>query len=207
MLALSEATATSAGINSDESRWLLARNYPEQLGEYENSFLRGENEIADVPNGSSVTDYAGSLDGQRFATEVKGVDQTRLTPNSSFGKEFTNLTFPGEADQALAAFNAYYDYIKDDAKLRAMPMDPNEKLKAAINFDADADTPGSSDQAFTAYSKALGDVIATNAAHLESSMPATKNGIGTWIWLPYLLSLLLIGLTVLGMRPRLTEYR
>ncbi|WP_143765546.1 hypothetical protein [Catenulispora acidiphila] len=207
VLALSEANATSAGINSDESRWLLAQNYPEQLSEYENSFLRGENKIADVPNGSSVTDYAGSLDGQKLITDVNDVDQTSLTPNSSFGKELANITFPGEADQALAAFRAYCDYIKDDAKLRAMPSDPAGGLKAAINFDTNADAPGSSDQAFTAYSKALGDVIATNEAHFESSMPAAENGIGTWTWLPYLFSLLLIGLTVLGMRPRLTEYR
>jgi hypothetical protein len=207
VLALSEAQATSAGINSDESRWLLAQNYPAQRSEYEQSFLRGENAIADVPGGSSVPAYATALDGQRVITDAEDMDQTHMTPNSSFGNEFTNITFSGESDQALNAFYAYCAYVQDDAKLRAMPSDSTAGLKAAINFDTNADNPGSSDQAFDAYSKALGDVIATNEAHFASAMPAAENGIGTWTWLPYVLSLLLIGLTVLGTRPRLTEYR
>ena len=207
VLALSEANATSAGINSDESRWLLAQSYPAQQSEYEYSFLQGENAIADVPGGFSIPAYADALHGNEVIKSADDLAQTQLTPKSSFGKEFSNITFPGEAEQAMAAFTAYNTYVQDDAKLRAMPLDTQKGLKAAIDFDTDADTPGTSDQAFNAYTKALGDLIATNESHFESSMPAAENAIGTWTWLPYPLSLLLIGLTMLGLRPRITEYR
>jgi beta-phosphoglucomutase-like phosphatase (HAD superfamily) len=130
-----------------------------------------------------------------------------MTASSSFGEEFHNITFPNEAQAALAAFRAYNTYLQDDAHLRSMPLDTQAGIKAAIDFDTDADTPGTSDQAFNAYSKALGDVIALNEAQFESALPAAENGIGTWTWLPYLLAVLLIGLTVLGLRPRLNEYR
>ncbi|MEY9934716.1 hypothetical protein ABH926_009384 [Catenulispora sp. GP43] len=207
VLALSEADATSAGINSDESRWLLAQNYPAQRSEYQQSFLHGEDAIAGVPGATDIGSYAGLLKGEASARTVDDLNQTTLSHNSSFGEEFTNITFPGEAEQALAAFTAYSAYIQDDATLRMMPMDSAKGIKAAIDFDTNADTPGTSDQAFNAYSKALDTVIANNEAHFESSMPAAKNGIGLWSWLPYVLALLLIGLTVLGLRSRLTEYR
>ena len=207
VLALSEANATSAGINSDESRWLLARNYPVQREEFVQSFYRGENAIADVPAKNDPASYAAALNQELGTRTVDTLAQTPMTQNSSFGKEFANITFPNEAQEALTAFTAYTTYIQDDSQLRAMAMDTPAEMKAAIDFDTNADSPGSSDQAFNAYSKALGNVIALNESHFESAMPAAKNGIGTWTWLPYVLSLLLIGLTVLGLRPRLTEYR
>ena len=206
VLALSEANATSAGINADESRWLLAHDTPQQRGEYEQSFFRGENAIADVPGGSDIPSYAGAMQQENTRT-VDDLPQTAMTRNSSFGEEFHNITFPDEAQTALTAFDAYNTYIQDDERMRTMSLDTQAGLKAAIDFDTNADTPGSSDQSFNAYSKALGDVINLNEAHFESSMPAAKNGIGIWTWLPYVLAALLIGLTALGLRPRLNEYR
>ncbi|MEY9858786.1 hypothetical protein ABH935_004409 [Catenulispora sp. GAS73] len=207
VLALSEANATSAGINADESRWLLAHDISGQRGEYEQSFFRAENAIADVPGGTDIPSYAGAVYQEQKARTVDDLSQTSMTRNSSFGEEFHNITFPGEAEAALNAFSAYNTYLQDDAQLRNMPLDTPAGLKAAIDFDTNATTLGSSDQAFNAYSQALGDVINLNEAQFESSMPAARNGIGTWTWLPYVLAALLIGLTVLGLRPRLNEYR
>jgi hypothetical protein len=207
VLALSQARATSAGINSDESRWLLAHDFPAQRGQYEQSFLRGESAIAGMPGVDAIPGYATELNAKAGITTADNLTRTALDPDSSFGAEFANITFPDEAQQALTAFTAYNAYIQDDAKLRSLPLTSSSELKAAIDFDTDADTLGTSDEAFNDYSKALGDVIATNESHFESSMPSAKNGIGVWTWLPYLLTLLLIGLMVLGLRPRLTEYR
>lgn len=207
VLALSEADATSAGINSDESRWLLAHDHPAQRGRYEQSFLRGENAVAGLPGADTVSGYAAGLDAKAGITAAADVAPAALDPNSNFGAEFANITFPGEARQALTAFTAYNTYIQDDAKLRSWPLTSASGLKAAIDFDTNADTVGTSDQAFNDYTKALGDVIANNESHFESSMPSAKNGIGVWTWLPYVLALLLLGLTVLGLRPRFTEYR
>ncbi len=207
VLALSEANATSAGINADESRWLLAHDTPGPRSDYQQSFFRAEQAIADVPGGTDITTYAGAVYQEQKARTVDDLSQTSMTRNSSFGEEFHNITFPGEAEAALKAFDAYNTYLQDDVQLRSMPLNTPVGLKAAIDFDTNADTVGSSDQAFNAYSQALGDVITLNEAQFESSMPAAKSGIGTWTWLPYVLTALLIGLTVLGLRPRLNEYR
>jgi len=171
------------------------------------SFFQAENAIADVPGGTDIPTYAGTVYQEQKARTVDDLSQTPMTRNSSFGEEFHNITFPGEAEAALNAFSAYNTYLQDDAHLRSMPLDTPAGLEAAIDFDTNATTVGSSDQAFNTYSQALGDVITLNEAQFESSMPAAKNGIGTWTWLPYVLAALLIGLTVLGLRPRLNEYR
>jgi hypothetical protein len=207
VLALGEANALSAGINSDESRWLLAHEEPAQRDQFTASFLVGENAVADVPNGDNINDYAGALNQEAAKRTADNLDQTPMTQKSSFGEEFHNITFPNEPEKALDAFTAYNTYIQDDQKLRVMPMDTPEDIKAAIDYDTNADTPGTSDQTFNAYSKALADVSAINMDHFQSAMPASKSGIGTWTWLPYLLAVLLVGLTVLGLRPRLNEYR
>jgi hypothetical protein len=207
VLALSEAEATSAGINSDESRWLLAHDFPAQRGQYEQSFLRGESAVAGMPGADTIPRYAAELNAKAAIATADSLTGTALDPNSSFGAEFANITFPDEARQALTAFTAYSTYIQDDAKLRSFPLTTDVGLKQAIDFDTNADTAGTTDRAFNDYTKALGEVIATNESHFESAMPSAKNGIGVWTWLPYPLALLLIGLTVLGLRPRLTEYR
>lgn len=207
VLALGEANATSAGINSDESRWLLAHAEPGERDKFEQSFGQGETAVADVAGNGSLAAYATALHQEAEQRTPDNLDQTSMTANSSFGEEFHNITFPGESEAAQAAFTAFDAYIQDDQTLRAMPLDTSAHLKAAIDFDTNADTPGTSDQAFNAYSKALGDVISLNEAQFKSSLPAAKDGIGTWTWLPYVLTVLLIGLAVLGLRPRLNEYR
>lgn len=207
VLALGEANALSAGINSDESRYLLVHDQQAYGDRFKESFLNGEKAVADVAGADTLPTYDAALRAEAISLTPDDLDRTAVAATSSFGAEFRNITFPAEADKALAAFNAYNNYIQDDQLLRAMPLDTQAGLKTAIDFDTNADTPGSSDQAFNAYSKALGDVVAVNESHFESAMPAAKNGMGTWTWLPYLLVALLIGLTVLGLRPRLSEYR
>ncbi|MBS2535817.1 hypothetical protein KGQ20_23930 [Catenulispora sp. NF23] len=207
VLALGEANALSAGINSDESRWLLVYNEPSQADQFTIAFLAGEQAVAGQPQATSLTTYAAALKDEAADRTPDTLEQTTLDPNSSFGQEFHNITFPGEGEAALAAFNAYDAYVQDDAQLRAMPLNTEAGLRQAINFDTNADTPGSSDQAFNAYSTALGNVTAINEAQFKTAMPAARNRMGVWTWLPYVLAALLIGLTVLGLRPRLTEYR
>jgi hypothetical protein len=207
VLALGEANALSAGLNSDESRWLLAHDHPDDRTQFEKSFVQGENAVADLPDGASVTSYAFALQQEVGARNQDNLDGTRMTTNSSFGQEFHNITFPNEADAAMIAFTAYNQYVQDDLKLRAMPQTTPEEMKSAIDYDTDAATPGSSDKVFNDYSTALASVTAINEAQFEAAMPAAKSGIATWVWLPYVLAVLMIGLMVLGLRPRLNEYR
>lgn len=205
VLALSQARAVSSGVNADESRWLLAHDQPDQRSRFEQSFQAGEQRIVALPD-REIAAYGETLDRVTKTTDAADLPST-LAADGAFGAEFRNITFDGETQKAYTAFADYDVYIQDDARLRAMPLASPHDLEAAIDFDTDADTPGSSDRAFNDYAKALDDLIGLNQAHFDSSMPAARDGIGTWTWLPYVLALLMIGLTLLGLRPRLAEYR
>ncbi|NUP47278.1 MAG: hypothetical protein HOW97_08185 [Catenulispora sp.] len=226
VLTLSQTKALGSGANADESRWLLAHDHPDLQARFEASYVRGSLQLASAGNATTPLEYdstiagvngrlsairarAESRDDRPTGQDLVGSDlsDTGLTTDSAFGREFNNITFDGEADRAFDAFVAYGDYIRDDATLRRMSLSSDQDLLEAVDFDTDAKTPSTSDQAFTYYNAALDKLIQLNQDQFDSAMPAARDGIGTWTWLPYVLALLIVGLTVLGVRPRLSEYR
>ncbi|WP_344668638.1 hypothetical protein [Catenulispora yoronensis] len=225
MLALTQAKALGSGANADESRWLLLHDHPEQRAAVEKSYLDGSDAVARMDVSSGPLDYDASLGtmdawlGKRRAgREEAGVDDDRtitaddltaagVDPASALGREFGNITFDGEAGLAYQAFHTYDTYLGRDAQLRQLPLTTDDQLRAAVDFDTDAATPSTSDAAFDVYTTALDDVIDLNKTHFDSAMPAARGDVGVWTWLPYPLAVLVIGLMVLGLRPRLGEYR
>ncbi|MFL6115711.1 MAG: hypothetical protein ACJ786_30845 [Catenulispora sp.] len=205
VLALGHARAVSSGMNADESRWLLVHDQPDQRARFERSFQTGEQQIVGLP-GTDPTAYSDTLDRVVKNTETPDLPSA-LSAGSAFGTEFRNITFDGELQKADTAFANYDVYIQDDTHLRSMALATPGELKAAIDFDTNADSPGSSDRAFNDYAEALDDLIQLNQDRFDSSMPAARAGIATWTWLPWLLAVFVIGLTLLGLRPRLAEYR
>ncbi|MBW8805156.1 MAG: hypothetical protein JF587_15115 [Catenulisporales bacterium] len=205
VLALSQARAVSSGINADESRWLLVHDQPDQRNRFEQSFQAGEQRIVALRT-TDVAVYGDTLNRVTKQTDAADLPST-LSTGSAFGTEFRNITFDGEMQKAYTAFADYDVYIQDDSRLRSMPLATPQELKAAIDFDTNADSPGSSDRAFNEYTKALDELIGLNQDRFDTSMPAAHDGIATWTWLPWLLAVFVIGLTLLGLRPRLAEYR
>jgi len=155
---------------------------------------------------TDVAVYGDTLNRVTKQTDAADLPST-LSTGSAFGTEFRNITFDGEMQKAYTAFADYDVYIQDDSRLRSMPLATPQELKAAIDFDTNADSPGSSDRAFNEYTKALDELIGLNQDRFDTSMPAAHDGIATWTWLPWLLAVFVIGLTLLGLRPRLAEYR
>ncbi|NUR28032.1 MAG: hypothetical protein HOV83_19685 [Catenulispora sp.] len=206
VLALSRAKALSSGANADESRWLLVHEQPGRQAEFEASFLAGSQGVAGVA-ARTVADYEYMIHSEAGSLNTETLTASSLDRTSGFGREFQNITYPGEGALALDAFNAYDAYLQDDAGLRALPLTDAEHLRAAVDFDTDVDTPFTSDPAFTVYSSDLYRVIYLNQAQFDRLIPAARDGIGTWTWLPYPLALLVIVLTALGVRGRLSESR
>jgi hypothetical protein len=207
VLALSRAKADSAGANADESRWLLVHGLPgQQQARFEASFLARSQAVAGVPAPDLVS-YTTAVGAVEQATGAYNLAETDLDPARGFGREFRNITFPEEALPAYTAFADFDEYLKADAHLRRLPLDTADQVKAAIDFDTDAGAPNTSDQAFNAYSTALDAVIGVNQAHFDRSISAAGREIGIWTWLPYPLAVLIVGLTTLGVRKRLNEYR
>ncbi|MGW4248428.1 hypothetical protein [Nocardia sp. NPDC004722] len=190
LLSLRQARALSYDANADESRFLLD---PTHVPSYTQSYNDKTQQLVGTQK-TGVEDPTGRID--KNAPNPK----PSADPNSLFGQELRNVTFPGEgaaAEQTLVAFQAYQS---DDKTLRALA---GTDLRAAIALD----TGGSNDH-FAAYDKTLQDTIEINQKAFDTAITRSENHLSGWDnWLPYAAAALFAVLVLAGVRPRLAEYR
>ena len=106
------------------------------------------------------------------------------------------------AEKTLAAYQVYE---RDDRHIRALNASGN--LRGAIAFDTSF-APGNSNWAFTQYDRALESVITINENAFNAAIAAGQQGVRGWTGLiPAIAVLLILALMLVGVRPRLAEYR
>jgi hypothetical protein len=196
ILALTQARAVSYDANADESRYLVD---PARAAQYQRSFLAKSQQLADVGN-VGIFGYDAALAADIRAYEG---DNSDVRFGGYLGAEFGNITFPGERAAAVAALLAYQVYERDDRKLRALAK---TNLAAAVGYDIGT-APGQSDWAFNQYDEDLSSVIAINSAAFADAIQAGQGDTATWnVVFPAAGAVLLAGLVLAGVRPRLAEY-
>ncbi|MFD1541844.1 hypothetical protein [Nonomuraea guangzhouensis] len=79
-------------------------------------------------------------------------------------------------------------------------------LRATVAFNTSY-VPGNSNYHFDRYDKALERFIALNHSHFEGSIRDGEAALGGWSFIPAIGALLATALTLMGIRPRLNEYR
>jgi hypothetical protein len=196
VLALTQARAVGYAANADESRYLVD---PGRAAQYQQSFLAESRQLADVGN-VSLAGYRAAL---ATAISAQQKDSADVTFGGYLGAEFRNITFPGERAAAVRTLLAYQAYERDDHELRTLVA---TNLPAAVAFDIGT-APGQSDGAFNAYSAALSSVIAINEDAFTTAVTAGEGGEAWNGALPAAAAALLAALVLLGVRPRLAEYR
>ncbi len=198
VVALDRARAISYDANADESRYMLDQG---RRAQYQQSFFSDSQELADLPLATSVFSYDTPL---QVAIDDYNRNHQDVEFGGFFGDEFHNITFPGERAGAEATLNAYQKYELDDRHLRSLMADG--QLDSAIAYNTSL-AAGGSNADFGLYDQALTKLIGINdsayaaAAHdgaseLDDRVPLMAGG-----------SLAVILLCLLGVRPRLVEYR
>ena len=195
--ALTLARAVSYDANADESRYLVD---PGRADQYQQSFLAKSQQVANVGK-VGILGYDAALAADVAAYQR---DSSDVRFGGYLGAEFRNITFPGERQAAVATLLAFQRYERDDRTLRALAA---KNLAAAVGFDIGT-APSQSDGAFNSYDAALSSVIEINARAFTAAVASGEDGAGQWeVGLPALGGLLIVALTVAGVRPRLAEYR
>ncbi|MFE3192932.1 hypothetical protein ACFXHA_28245 [Nocardia sp. NPDC059240] len=193
LLALRQARALSYDANADESRFLLD---PTHVPSYQQSYFDKSQRLVGTP-ANGIDDYSSSVDKVVAVTKTGPVT---VGENSFLGKEFRNLTFLGEHDAALRSLVAYQAYQHDDHTLRGLA---GSDLRAAIALDT-----GASNDHFAAYDKALQGTIEINQQAFDAAIARGEDNLSGWdAWLPYGAAVLFAVLVLVGVRPRLAEYR
>ena len=195
--ALTLARAVSYDANADESRFLVD---PGRAAQYQQAFLSKSQQIAGV-GPAGISGYDAALAADVLAYER---DHSDVRFGGYLGAEFRNITFPGERQAAVAALLAFQRYERDDRTLRALAA---KDLPAAVAYDTGT-APSQSDGAFNQYDKALASVIAVNASAFTAAVADGEDGAVGWeAGLPAAGLVLLVALTLAGVRPRLAEYQ
>ncbi|MFF3511657.1 hypothetical protein [Streptomyces sp. NPDC002573] len=197
VVALSRARAIAYDANADESRYLLD---PQRREQYAQSFLAKSQKLYGI-KGATLDTYDAGL-----ATSWRAyrTDHHDLRFTGEFRRELDNITFPGERAAAEKTVETYAVYQRDDRRIRALLAAGKEHEAVEFCMDWEPDT---SNAHFGAWMAALDKVTDINRAHFTSSVQDGRAAVNDL--LPWAGGLLLAAmvLTLLGLRPRLAEFR
>jgi hypothetical protein len=197
ILALTQARAVSYDANAAESRYLVD---PARAARYQADFLADSQQLAQLP-GATVAGYDGALDAALQAYRNR---QTDVRLGGYFGTELRNITFPGERAAAGETLARYQVYQRDDRQIRSLATGGD--LRAAIAF-CTSYQPGASNYAFGQYDKALTALTAINQTAFDQAVSDGERDLDGWAVKLAIAAAAIAGLTLLGIRRRLAEYR
>jgi hypothetical protein len=188
VLSLSRARAISNNANADETRYLLD---PGRADTYEQVYLDKSQEILYVP--------AGNLDAYH-----REVDR-RIAGGSGFmgflGAEAHHVTLPGQRSALDTTLAGYRRVQQNDGRLRALAVSTGGRHSAiALRMDA-------ASRDFDQYDKALVSLTAIHQKAFEGAIRDGDKGLSGWnVALPGAAIFIAI-LILVGVRPRLSEFR
>ncbi|MEU9044293.1 MULTISPECIES: hypothetical protein [unclassified Kitasatospora] len=198
VIALSRARAVAYDMNADESRYLID---PTRAVAYEQVFLEQTQAIARI-EGATLADYNARL---ADAAERHRADRAVVPFGGYLGSELRNVTFAGEQDAAERVLDAFRQYQATDRRIRDLRT--AGKLKEAVTLNTGL-SKGQSNYDFEQLGNAIGDTIAINAAAMDRAVAETDGDLdGTTAALAAGVLAVALGLTAIGVRPRLREYR
>jgi hypothetical protein len=188
VLSLSRARAISNNAGADETRYLLD---PVHADTYEQVYLDKSQEIL------SVT--AGNL--QQYYQQV----DARIAAHSGFmgflGLESQHITLPGQKDAVDRTLRSYETVQHDDSRLRALNKTPGR------GHDAIVLRMGTASRDFAAYDRSLVSLTAIHQKAFDSAVRDGDEGLRGWnAGLPVAAVVIAI-LVLVGVRPRLSEFR
>ena len=198
VVALDRARAISYDANADESRYMLDQG---RRAQYQQSFFDDSQQLADLPLATSVSSYDTPL---QVAIDDYHRNHQDVEFGGFFGTEFRNITFPGERAGAEATLDAYQKYQLDDRHLRSLMTDGQLDQAIAYNTSLAA---GGSNADFGVYDQALTKLIGINDAAYVTAAHSGAGELSDRVPLMAGGSLAVVLLCLLGVRPRLAEYR
>ncbi|MBD0694787.1 hypothetical protein [Streptomyces sp. CBMA123] len=198
VIALSRARAVAYDMNADESRYLID---PGRAAVWEQAYLDQSQAIAHF-DGVTLSSYRTRV---QDAADRHRADDSVVPFGGFLGSELHNITFPGEQDAADRVLGAFQEYQAIDHRMRDLRA--AGQLKDAITLNTGL-AKGQSNYQFEQLSTAMGDTITVNQTAMDSALAATDGDLdGTTAALGGVVLLVALGLTALGVRPRLREYR
>jgi hypothetical protein len=192
VLALSRARAISNNANADETRFLLD---PGRADTYEQVFLSKSQSVLYVPAGNLAT-YSQSVQEQ--------IDLSRRTGERRFLGLLGNETRRQVTGQSAAIERVLADYgtfQSDDREIRRLVASGQRDEAIRKRLSSTAASP------FSRYDTSLNALVDLRRGTFTKAVRAADDGTSGWHVLLPAAGLVIVALVLVGVRPRLAEYR
>ncbi|WP_329124676.1 hypothetical protein [Streptomyces sp. NBC_01465] len=197
VVALSRSKAIGYDANADESRFLLDAS---RRPVYERSFLEKSQQLYGM-KGASLGSYDQQL-AETWSAYQRDHGDEQFT--GEYRRELDNITFAGERAAAEQTVEAYAVYQRDDRTFRRLVAEGKLKEATVFCIGWASDT---SNAHFGVWMEALDKVTAINAGHHAQAVATGRDALSVRAPAAGGALLLAAGLLVIGLRPRLAEFR
>ncbi|WP_236568023.1 MULTISPECIES: hypothetical protein [unclassified Nocardiopsis] len=202
-MALSRAGAIATDMQADESRYLLDRDLADN---YQQVYLERAQQVLYRP-ARNLESYYEAVDGVVAAYPVlpgsDGSDPEDPGTLGYLGQDAQDALLPGQEDALAEVLESYSALQDQDRALRAAVEEGD--LSGAV--DIRMGVADSEDGAFESYEAALADLTELHEGAFAEGIRRGDAVLAPWTWLLPAVAALLLALVVLGVRPRLAEYR
>ncbi|HEX5417484.1 MAG TPA: hypothetical protein VFZ25_17615 [Chloroflexota bacterium] len=191
---MSHLRVQAYAAKADRSRYLSDTELAQQ---YDQAFAKEATTLAHVGDNRP-------LSAATFDRVYAAAQQGRITFQGDLATGLANADTPQERQAALAALDHWGKYLKIDAQIRQLESSGRHDQAVALAL---GDNPGQSNYEFTQFDQAVGQVIALNQDQFDADLGEVLQATGSYqIWAA-VAALLVVGLSWLGIRARLAEYR
>ncbi|MBT2213736.1 hypothetical protein GNZ18_35890 [Actinomadura sp. NEAU-AAG5] len=189
ILALSRARAISNSANADETRYLID---PGRADSYEQVFLSKSQTVLYLK--------AGNLNEYNQAVQ-KGLDfeRGRVPFLGFFGTEASRSTDGRQRGALVKVLEEYRRFQANDRRMRDL-VNGGQRAQAVAAHDAAAGD-------YVRYDKSLQSLIEAHQAAFRAAVADGEGGTEGWYGVLPVAGVIIIALTLIGVRPRLAEYR
>ncbi|WP_433225213.1 hypothetical protein [Microtetraspora malaysiensis] len=187
VLVLSRARAIGNSLHGDESRYLLD---PQRADTYEQVYLDKSQSVLYVPGGN-LDNYYAALDNSVAAFPGKAHFL------GFYGSEAGRTTLPGQREALGRVLTLYQKFQHDDRQMRQFAT-------TGRSGDAVRQATGAS---FRAYDDALVELTKLHRLAFDDAVAEGDRALGGWNLLLSGAALAAALLILVGVRPRLAEYR
>ncbi|WP_329519899.1 hypothetical protein [Spirillospora sp. NBC_01491] len=197
ILALWRARSISNSANADRTRYLID---PELADTYEQVYFSKSQTVLYL-KAESLTAYNQALQGLR-----PGKDE-QLPIKGFLKNEEAHSSLPEQHAAFLKVINDYRAFQQSDRDLRNL-VESEERLSSptAARTKAVASRSAAADD-FAAYDRSMQKLINIHDGAFTGAVDAAKGGTGGWHAVLPVAGLVIFALVLIGVRPRLTEYR
>ncbi|MFC0843213.1 hypothetical protein ACFH04_05570 [Streptomyces noboritoensis] len=197
VVALSRSKAIGYDANANESRYLLDA---QRRTTYGDSFLDKSQQLYGLKDASLATydeRFAATWDAYRR-------DHADRRFTGEYRRELDNITFPGERAAAEKTVEAYAVYQRDDRTFRRLIAEGKLEEATVFCIGWKSDT---SNAHFGEWMRDLDRLTAINGEYGDKAKEAGRDALAAQAPVTGVALLLAGGLLVLGLRPRLAEFR